>query len=228
MLADELDFEENTVRMALEALSKLNMIVCDGDFFSIAGWDEYQNIDGLDRIREQTKARVARHRENKKLADGNVTCNVTVTQCNALDIEEELEGRIRNNNTHSSTKHAEYGVIVEKFNEICVSLPSVTILSDKRKKAMDKVFIKDSVIRTEDVDHLFLKVEASDFLTGRTGTWKANFDWVMNSTNIAKVLDGNYDNRTASKPAQGYKKATKADELDDFYKMAAEWANDSE
>ena len=53
MLADELDFEENTVRLALEALARLNMIVtCPEGFFSIANWEEYQNADRLAELRE--------------------------------------------------------------------------------------------------------------------------------------------------------------------------------
>ena len=40
------------------------------------------------KIKEQTRNRVARHREKQKnLAQGNVTCNVTVTQGNALEEE---------------------------------------------------------------------------------------------------------------------------------------------
>lgn len=90
ILADELAFEENTVSLALEALERLNMIVTDQDgFFSIANWEEYQNAEGLDRIKEQTRKRVAKHRENKRLEPSNVTCNVTVTQSNAIEEEEE-------------------------------------------------------------------------------------------------------------------------------------------
>ena len=87
MLADELDFEENTVRLALEALEQLGMVVTDNGFFSIAGWEEHQNIEGMERIREQTRKRVAKHREKQKLLQGSVT----VTQGNATDIEEEKE-----------------------------------------------------------------------------------------------------------------------------------------
>lgn len=54
MLADELDFEENTVQLALRAMEQLGMIVSDNGFISIAGWKEYQNVEGMDRIREQT------------------------------------------------------------------------------------------------------------------------------------------------------------------------------
>lgn len=88
MLADELDFEENTVRLALEALEQLDMIRRNG-FLTITGWDEYQNTDGMERIREQTRLRVAKHREMQKQLPSNVTCNVTVTQSNAA--EEDIE-----------------------------------------------------------------------------------------------------------------------------------------
>ena len=89
MLADELDFEENTVVLALNVLEQLDMIVTDNGFFTIAGWEEYQNIEGMEKIREQTRKRVAKCREKKLLAQCNATSNATVTPCN--DIEEERE-----------------------------------------------------------------------------------------------------------------------------------------
>lgn len=75
MLADELDFEESTVRLALDALEQLNMIRTDG-FLSISGWEKYQNIEGMDKIREQTRQRVARFRERQKdnLLEGKKIC----------------------------------------------------------------------------------------------------------------------------------------------------------
>ena len=53
MLADELDFEENTVQLALRAMEQLGMIVSDNGFISIAGWKEYQNVEGMARMDEQ-------------------------------------------------------------------------------------------------------------------------------------------------------------------------------
>jgi uncharacterized phage protein (TIGR02220 family)/predicted phage replisome organizer len=93
MLADELDFEESTVILALQALENLNMIVTDSGFFSIAGWQEYQNIDGMDKIREQNRIRQANFKQRQKLLKGNVTDNVTVTEGNATeeDIEEDKD-----------------------------------------------------------------------------------------------------------------------------------------
>jgi len=92
MLADELDFEENTVQLALNALEQLNMIITDQGFFTIAGWEEYQNVEGMDKIREQNRIRKQRQRKNQKLLpDASRDSHGTVTQCHATDIEEEKE-----------------------------------------------------------------------------------------------------------------------------------------
>jgi len=91
MLADELDFEETTVQLALNALEEFNMIVTNGAYFAIAGWEEYQNIEGMEKIRAQNRKRVARHRENQNLLDCNVTRNVTVTLRNATEEEKERD-----------------------------------------------------------------------------------------------------------------------------------------
>lgn len=67
MLADELDFEENTVQLALNALEQLGMIQANSNgFLAVTGWTEYQNIEGMERIREQTRKRVADYRMRKK------------------------------------------------------------------------------------------------------------------------------------------------------------------
>lgn len=119
MLADELDFEENTVKLALEALEQFNMIVTNGDYFTIAGWQEHQNIEGMEKIREQTRKRVANHREKQKLLLSNVTGNVTVTDCNATDIEEDKEIEIdKDKNKKKDIRH-KYG----EYNNVLLSDP---------------------------------------------------------------------------------------------------------
>ena len=53
----------------------------------------------------------------------------------------------------------------------------------------------------EDFKTLFEKAEASRFLKGANDrNWSATFDWLITDTNMAKVLDGNYDdNKTPTK-----------------------------
>lgn len=90
MLADELDFEENTVRLALTILEQLNMIVTDNGYFTIAGWEEYQNIEGMDKIREQNRLRKQKQREKQKLLENaSRDSHGTVTQGHAIDIDIE-------------------------------------------------------------------------------------------------------------------------------------------
>lgn len=98
MLADELDFEENTVILALQALEQFQMIVTDGERFRIAGWEEYQNIEGLDRIREQNRLRKQRQRERQKLLASDSHGTVTQSHATEEDKEEDLDIKNKNDN----------------------------------------------------------------------------------------------------------------------------------
>lgn len=101
MLADELNFEETTVQLALQALEQFDMIKTDGHIFRIAGWQEHQNVEGLDKIREQNRLRQKKWYENQKaLPDGkpNVRSNVMITQPNATEGELEEEPEEDNKN----------------------------------------------------------------------------------------------------------------------------------
>lgn len=92
MLAHKFRRPLNTVKMALDTLRKLGMIQSSDNVTHITNWTKHQNIEGLDKIREQTRVRVARHREKEKLlTDGNVTSNDTVTQGNETDIDIDKE-----------------------------------------------------------------------------------------------------------------------------------------
>lgn len=89
MLADELDFEESTVVLALNALENLDMIVTENGIFTIAGWEEYQNTDRLAEIREYNRLAQQKSRAKKKLL-GTVN-DMSMTSQRCQDIEEEKE-----------------------------------------------------------------------------------------------------------------------------------------
>lgn len=88
MLADELDFEENTVMLAMEVLQQLNMIQFVDNRLLITGWNEHQNIEGMEKIKEQNRLRKQKQRElQKALPDGHVTSHVTSRDSHATDID---------------------------------------------------------------------------------------------------------------------------------------------
>lgn len=92
MLADELGFEENTVLLALDALKRLDMILTDNGVFTIAGWEEYQNIEGMDKIREQNRLRQKKwYDKQKALSSPNAEPNVSLTSPNGTEQEKEQD-----------------------------------------------------------------------------------------------------------------------------------------
>lgn len=83
--------------------------------------------------------------------------------------------------------------VVEAYHRICVSYPKVRAMSDQRRKAVRARLRKYS---EADLAEVFYKCEQSDFLKGANRrNWSADFDWMMNDTNIPKILEGKYDNR---------------------------------
>ena len=92
MLADELDFEENTVVLALKALEQLDMIVTDNGFFTIAGWEEYQNADKLAEMRAKDRERKRLKRaQAKALPEVSTDVHGMSTECPHIEEEREEE-----------------------------------------------------------------------------------------------------------------------------------------
>ena len=88
MLSHKFRRSLNVVKLALQTLKQLEMIEYDDSgFLRISNWEKHQNIIGLEKIREQTRKRVAKHRENQK----GLTSNVTVTQSNETDIDIDID-----------------------------------------------------------------------------------------------------------------------------------------
>ena len=102
----------------------------------------------------------------------------------------------------------DYASVVESFNSTCPSLPHIRGLNDQRRKAIRKAAAQ--VEEAGGFPALFAKVEASDFLTGRSGNWNGcGFDWILKPANLTKILEGNYDNRTTSTGQPDYTDITR-------------------
>ena len=89
MLANEFNRPLNSVRLALQTFEKLGMIEQTQGVIKISNWEKHQNVEGMDKIRLQTRERVRKHREQKRLE----TCNDDVTLRNATEKNREEENR---------------------------------------------------------------------------------------------------------------------------------------
>lgn len=93
-----------------------------------------------------------------------------------------------------------YAAIRDAYNEICQSFPKCNALSDKRKAAI-RARIHSGGYTFADFQRLFRKAESSAFLRGENKkNWRATFDWLLADANMAKVLDGNYDDNRSTIP----------------------------
>lgn len=95
-LSADFDFSIEFVQFAILTLEKYSMITRYDEVLFIKNWEEYQSIEGMDKVREQNRKRQAIYREKQKqLTLSNVTPNVTgdadVTVSNGTDIELELD-----------------------------------------------------------------------------------------------------------------------------------------
>ncbi|MGZ9699388.1 phage replisome organizer N-terminal domain-containing protein [Bacillus safensis] len=84
------------VRMALDTFRKFGMIeINDQNFISICNWEKHQNLDALEKIREQNRLRKQKQRKKLSLAEpkNNMSRDVTinVTASHATDIDKELD-----------------------------------------------------------------------------------------------------------------------------------------
>nr|DAK10908.1 MAG TPA: replisome organizer protein [Bacteriophage sp.] len=108
MLANRFQRPLNTVRMALGIFERFGMIEVIEGVITLPNWEKHQNIDGMEKVKEQTRKRVARHREKQKeLAIGNVTCNVTVTESNGTEEERDKDKELDKDKNITTTSNSQ-------------------------------------------------------------------------------------------------------------------------
>lgn len=207
MLAAQFNRPLATVRLALNIFEKFKMIEIVDNFLCLPSWEKYQSTDKLEKMRSKHAERQARYRERKRLELAEVTSHVAslVTSRDALEEDKEEDRDIDITSTNVDVcsdnlpepsseyrKAVPYEQIRKLYNDICISFPACRILSENRKKAIKARFAAGYTV--EDFQTLFQKAEASSFLKGQNNrNWTATLDWLIKDGNMAKVLDGNYD-----------------------------------
>ncbi len=100
--------------------------------------------------------------------------------------------------------------VSQLFSEQCPSLPQPVLLNWTPKRT-ERVYHQLKLLSQQQcsLNSLFSRVEASDFLTGRTAGYdkrifKADIDWIIQPDNVTKILEGKYDNITNSKSKPSY------------------------
>lgn len=87
-----------------------------------------------------------------------------------------------------------YTEIVAMYHEICKSYPRLRTISVGRKRSIAARW-KEYKHNLDAFRELFTLAEASTFLKGKNDrNWSADFNWLMESDNMAKVLERKFNN----------------------------------
>ena len=208
MLADELDFEESIIQLALTVLEKFGMITRDSELLSIPGWEEHQSADELEKIRDQNRKRVAEYRERQKnkaallCKKDYVTLqkrysNITVTEQNKnKDKEKDINDLIVSKDTIRQT---DVQRIIDEWNTLEeFGITPVKRMTPKREQAV-KARIRQN--HMDDILEAIENIRHSSFLQGQNKEgWMITFDWFLKPGNFAKVFEGNYLDKSGNKP----------------------------
>ena len=201
MLADELDFEENTVKLALNALEQLNMIVTDNGFFSIAGWDEYQNTDRLAEIREYNRLAKQKSRAKQKLLNDVNDKSMTSQPCHDTDIDKEED-------KEKKEKKKKEPKVFSDDPELNLAILAFMEFRKSIKKPMTDHAVALLLTKLNGMTSYIpeqIEIINQSIVNGWQGVFPLKKDQAQTVRNT------------------GYHKQTKADELNDFYAMAAEF-----
>lgn len=200
MLADELRFDESVVRLALSVLEKFGMITRDGNLLTIPGWEEHQNIEGMDKIREQNRIRKQKQRERQRnMIEQDMSQDLSrdasrdVTQQNkSKNKKEEKDNKlIVSKDTICQT---DVRRVIEEWNKLQeVGINPIRDIKPSSKRCqLLKGRIREYGI--DEVLNAINNVRKSDFLRGENNRgWMITFDWFVKPNNFLKTLEGNYN-----------------------------------
>lgn len=222
MLADELDFEESIIQLALTVLEKFGMITRDSELLSIPGWEEHQSADELEKIRDQNRKRVAEYRERQKnkaallCKKDDVTLqkrysNIAVTEQNKnkdkdleLDLDTELDkDKEKDINdlivSKDTIRQTDVQRIIDEWNTLEeFGITPVKRMTPKREQAV-KARIRQNCV--EDILEAIENIRHSTFLQGQNKNgWMVTFDWFLKPGNFAKVFEGQYMDKSTNRP----------------------------
>jgi len=141
--------------------------------------------------------------EEKRQMSGQISDKTTPEIEIELERELELEKEKELDTEKEKRERVNYQQVADMYNNTCVSFPQVKALSETRKKSI-KARLKNYSLA--DIQKVFEKAEKSNFLKGSNSrNWSATFDWILKDNNMAKVLEGNYDNKAVVENMDRYK-----------------------
>ena len=176
MLSNVFNRPLNTIRLALKTFESFGMIqITNEQSIFLSNWQKYQNIEGMERVRELAKMRMRKSRAKKQLL---------------IETSSENDATLRNSNV--TVTH------IEEEKEI-----EIEIEEEKKKNFIAKSFFQKLIAEDEEIEkYSSLKNLFIEFLEYKTlikkqfktekGVRNAFLDFVRLSKNGKSFIDENY------------------------------------
>ncbi|WP_252247817.1 phage replisome organizer N-terminal domain-containing protein [Clostridium sp. ZS6] len=128
-----------SIRLALKTLKDFGMIeVAEDNLIKITNWEKHQNVEGLDKVREQNKIRAKNYRDKKKqLKVANE--NEDIEDISSTENEEEIvqdSDKIKSN-------------VTKKKRNVMQNENNVTVTEQNKRESKNQKKNKNSIIDRE-------------------------------------------------------------------------------
>ena len=201
-------YEEKCERLRANARKRWDKKQLDSE----ASEDMQKHTNVCKSMQMHANAQIAMHNDNVYVNDNvydNVDVNDVSKETNILEPSKEgiesasVKTEAPGGGKGSKSQKIDYAAVKEYWNrkhdETKSAMPPITLMTENRK-----VMVKARVRQCKgDVKTLYRVIDiamASDFMNGNNKHgWLGKFDWIFgNEQNFAKVLEGNFNNETAT------------------------------
>ena len=194
MLATIFRMKEATVTMALQTFEQFGMIEIIDGVITIPNWGKHQNLDQLENKKEYMRNYMKGYREKQKMLTCKTYCK-TNSKSNVSEADKE-EDKEREKNKKEKHKYGEFQhVLLTDAEYVNLSTTYGDELRDKAIKFLD-----------EYIEEKGYKSKSHNLAIRR---------WVIQAVKDQEAKNARKGNQ--------YQKQSKADELDAFYEMAAQF-----
>lgn len=235
MLATIFRMKETTVTMALQTFEQFGMIERIDNVITIPNWGKHQTLDQLESKKEYMREYMQKYRAKQKLLGDKANCK---TNSNA------------NRNANVSSLDKDIDIDREEDNKAIPISDDIGIdsVSDETHSPENKPKKKDKPVKHKygEYNNVLLTDEELSKLKTKFPDWENRIEKLSlyieskgakYKSHYATILA--WDRRDTEQrqkmpgtgqygPQTGYKKTGTAEELDEFYKMVAAWAEEGE
>lgn len=219
MLATIFRMKESTVQLALTTFQQFGMVEIVGGVITIPNWNKHQSLDAYEKKKVRDRLYQAERRANQR-ALIEKSSDSKATQSSDIVVSEEDKERDKEEDKKENKSVRETTRTI--FQRLLPDYILSNLLSEKMSEWITYKMERKEPYKEQGMKTLLRQVENNALKYGDQAVCNLIDDSMANGWKGIIFDRLQKQKKTAS---YGHQKQTKAQELDDFYKMAEEWAN---